>query len=420
MTSSKLPLWRKVLFSAMATVLVLLVIEGVCRLIEPRFFPYRRSVPIAAPAAPGADALREKLAAARDKAPEDLPRHMPIPLAENPETGWGLEPNSRFDLEGVSIRANSLGLRGDEIPPLERGEVRLFTLGDSSIYGDGVLEEVFSSVAAALLGKAWGRKVVGLIGAVPGHDSGQSLKTLKRLGRKVDPTWVVIGNLWSDVYRADGAHPIADDLSYLPPVKQRLRGYATYRILWQLLSPWLATQQVRWIQSREDVGRLEGGVGTRVPLEEYIANLRAMVAEARALGARVAFLILPAPMDFDKVPPPITVQKYRYAMRSLAEKLGAPLVDGPAVFKAAHAPMTCFLDQVHPSAQGHQLLGKALAEALLKVGPPPPGQSHYGPVDSGDAAGTSTDSRGRTLAPAGGSRAKALDVTGSRSSSSVN
>jgi len=331
-----------------------------------------------APAAPGTRELRERLAEARRKAPPELARHVPIPLQEDPVRGWSLAPNTRFEMDGVSFRVNSEGLRGGEIPPLEPGEVRLFTLGDSSIYGSSVREsEVFSTVAAAILSRTWGRKVVGVIGAVPGHDSKQSLETLRLLGKKVQPTWVVVGNLWSDVYRKDGAHSILDDLAYLPPVKQRLRGYATYRIMWQLLSPWLNSQKVRWIQSRDDVGSLEDGPGTRVPIEEYVANLRAIVAESRGLGARVAFLVLPAPLDFDEVPPPPTVQAYRFAMRNLAKREGAPLVDGPALFKEAQVPLTYFLDNVHPSPEGHHLLGEALARALIEVGPPPPGSSRY-------------------------------------------
>ncbi len=373
-----LSLIRKILFSLVATFALLLMVEGVCRLIEPHFFPWKRSIPLPAPAAPGSEELREKLAEIRRKAPPALSNHIPIPLQEDPDRGWALTPNSRYVMDGISFRVNSQGLRGAEIPPLTPGEIRLFTLGDSSIYGSSVREdEVFSSVTAAILSRVWNRKVVGVIGAVPGHDSGQSLQTLRLVGEQVHPTWVIVGNLWSDVYRRDGAHSILEDLAYLPPVKQRLRGYATYRIMWQLLSPWLNSQKVRWIQSREDVGNLQDGPGTRVPIEEYVANLRAIVAESRKLGARVAFLVLPAPLDFDQVPPPTTVQAYRFAMRHLAEDIGAPLVDGPALFKEAQVPLTYFLDNVHPAPEGHRLLGEALAQALMEVGPPPQGKSVY-------------------------------------------
>lgn len=375
---SNIPFSRKLAYSLVVTFLFLLLLEGVARVVEPLFFPWERSIPVPAPMAPGSEELRSKIEEIRRKAPPATVRHVPVPMQEDNQRGWSLKPNSSIEVGGIGIRINAEGMRGAELPPLESGALRLFSLGDSSIFGTSVREgEVFSSVAAGELSRAWNRQVVGIIGAVPGHDSSQSLKTLRMFGEKVKPAWVIIGNLWSDVYRGDGVHSVWDDVAYLPPVKQRLRGYALYRVLWQLLSPWLHTQQVRWIQSKDDLGTGEEGHEARVPLEDYIANLRAIVATSRKLGARVAFVVLPAPMDFDTVPPPVTIQAYRYAMRSLAEKEKAPLVDGPALFKKAGANLAYFVDNVHPSAEGHRLLGEELARVLLEVGPPPADRSQY-------------------------------------------
>ena len=91
----------------------------------------------------------------------------------------------------------------------------------------------------------------------------------------------------------------------------------------------------------------------------------------------MAFLVLPAPIDLDSVPPPVTIQAYRYAMKRVAEANHAPLVDGSKLFKDMKVTITYFLDNVHPSPEGHRLLGQALAQALIEAGPPPQGRSHY-------------------------------------------
>lgn len=362
------------LFSLLAVALSVGLAEGVARVLEPTFFPYKRTLPLAAPRAPGRDELRgaqhkEKLLLQNHAAPDWAER---LPLVASEELGWSLAAGEHFTAHGAEIRTNSLGMRGPELSPKVEGERRLFTLGDSSIFGDGVREEhIFSTVAAQILQDAWGVKVTGVIGGVPGHDTSQSLARLKSLGPRVAPDWVVIGNLWSDVYRAEQELG-ADAFGYLPPMKERLRGSALYRLLWRVYSPWLRAREVRWLADRGDVGEVEGPGGTRVPLPRYIENLRAMVEESKSLGARVAFLILPAPLDFDAVPPPDTVDRFRLAMKAVAEDVGAPLLNGPEFFESEGAGVGYFKDQVHPNQEGHALLGLGLGELIKDASEPKP------------------------------------------------
>ncbi|HNH49220.1 MAG TPA: GDSL-type esterase/lipase family protein, partial [Myxococcota bacterium] len=277
------------------------------------------------------------------------------------ERGWGL-PAGTVGMEGgVPVRYNSLGLRGPEVVPREPGEERLLTLGDSSIYGQAVPEDaVFSSVAAVALSKNWHRPVTAVIGGVPGYSSTQALALLKKLGQRVSPTWVVIGTLWSDVYAGD-ARGMEDEKNFL-------RKLAFYRVSVQLLSPWLSPQKVGYMQGREDIGG-QDGPPPRTSLDDYHKNLTEMVAEAKKIGARPAFIILPAPMDFDKMPPPDVVESYRNQLRELAAQESAPLLDGPALFEKAGGTVAHFGDQVHPNANGHMLLGTLLADVIGQQSP---------------------------------------------------
>ena len=96
---------------------------------------------------------------------------------------WALPPNTEMVETNVAVRVNSLALRGPELRAKQPRELRMLTLGDSSVFGFGVAEEdVFSSVAAAKLSAALNRPVTPVIGATPGYTSVQALHTLQDVG----------------------------------------------------------------------------------------------------------------------------------------------------------------------------------------------------------------------------------------------
>lgn len=304
-------------------------------------------------------------------------RYGGIPLGLGNASEWGMIKGYNQTQEGALYRGDSLGLRGPELEPKRPGEVRLMTLGDSSIFGEGVSEpDVFSSVASAKLSQTWERKVTPVIGAIPGHTTRQSLTVLADVGQKVLPSWVIIGNLWSDVYRRDQHQADLDTMPH-DTLRAEFRHFATYRVMHYLLSPWLTSRKVRFVMSEQDIGSLESGPATRTSLTTYVANLRTIADRAATLRARVAFVCLPAPMDLDPAPIPETVRAFRLAMKFEAERLGAPYLDGPALVHEGKIPLAYFRDQVHPAAEAHHVLGEKLAELLAPVGPPPLDQAGY-------------------------------------------
>ncbi len=353
---------KKAIFALVALGLLALIGEGAARLAEWRKPPLQRSLPLPSPEP---DETRQ--AHARQLHIEH--RQRGVPLVEDAEQGWSLPLGRTLKLGETSYRTNSLGLRGAELGPRAPGELRLLTLGDSSIYGLAVPEErVFGAVAASLLGEAWQRPVLAVNGGVPGHDSQQSLSRLKSMGAVVDPEWVVIGNLWSDIFARAKRQGL--QLEEAAETTQGiLRHLAAYRLTRRALSPWLTSRQVRFIRSHADIGDLQGDDPSRVLLADYLRNLEGLARQAEALDALPVFLVLPAPMDLDPAPLPATVLAFREALRQVAAAHDAPLVDGPAYFAAHGANMAFWNDQVHPSVEGHALLGMALAAALLRNPP---------------------------------------------------
>lgn len=405
----KLTVTRLLGFSCVAVLLVLGLMEISAAGIERFVLPHTRELPSPRPYNFNqlSDVLLKQIAADRQRLGWPEVVYGTIPLG--PPSELGMFPNQNQNNPDALYRSNHLGLRGPDPAPRLPGEVRIMTIGDSSIFGDGVKEpEIFSSVAATRLATAWKRPVTTVIGAIPGHDTRQSSVLLFRYIDELRPTWVVIGNLWSDIYRQDqtgGAGLDYDALDAMPnqtlarettaaahsasiqhadaeqlrtaQMRLMLRRFATYRVFHYLLSPWLTAQKVRFITSKQDIGALKDGPLTRVPLPEYVENLRKMVKLAKGVKARVAFLCLPAPMDLDPAPIPETVRAFRLAMKAVADDNNAPFLDGPKLFTEKKATLGYFRDQVHPAPEGHALLGEALSDLLEKAGAPPEGSSLY-------------------------------------------
>jgi len=362
------PQSKKVLFALLVVLLCLLALEGVARIVERTLLPPTVHSP--SPGAPHDPHYERTL--------DQLRKLRGVPMVEDPKRGWSLPYNLRIHPDPKKFfRTNSLGFRGEELGELQPGEVRLFILGDSSIFGHGVTEEeLFAQVAAESLGKAWGRPVRVVNGAVPGHDSRQSLQTFQDHVHRVTPSWVIIGNLWSDIYKHEGTGG-AVGVKY-KPMRDSLRRIAVHRLLRRLLAPYLRSREVGWLHSEQDLGSSEAGsFPTRTSRPAYVENLTRMACEATRHGARTLFLGLPAPVDFNPAPAPATITSFRKAMASVAADQKAVRIDGPELFRKEGLDATAFLDHVHPSPFGHAALGRELARVLKEAGPPPAGKSRY-------------------------------------------
>ncbi|MCB9760622.1 MAG: SGNH/GDSL hydrolase family protein [Alphaproteobacteria bacterium] len=344
---------RKTAFAVLATLLALLALEAGARIVEWASPPLVASTPLPSPQ--GEACIPDCLPGLA--AYPEHPEGPGIRMVYAPGRDWWVAMP-----DDASMQFNRLGLRGPELPPKAAGEWRFLTLGDSTVWGHGVADEdVFSSVAARALSARWGVEVRPVIGAQPGHDMAQSLNTLERLGRNIQPDLVLIANLWSDLFHQDSA-------AFAQPPGQAAPS-ALYRVLHRALGPLLEPRIVSWLDVERGVGTPGDGRAARTPLPRYIDGLRTLGEMSAEIGARPAFLVLPAPIDLDPAGPPGFVTAYREAMRMVAAELDAPLIEAPEAFRAAGATNAMFFDPVHPSKAGHRLLGEAVAEGLTPLDP---------------------------------------------------
>ncbi len=293
-------------------------------------------------------------------------------LKGNPYLLWEYAPGLREE-GGHSVAINSLGMRGGEwVVPKPPGIRRLLSTGDSSVYGFGVADRaVFLEVAANLLQEG-GSPVEAVNAAIPGYSTYQSRNLLEMRGLALEPDVVVLGNQWSDNnFDTFVDRDLLDAYSrfeagWAGRIHRLLSPLATYRILDFSLrvrrGPHAEARKVGWT-----VGNEGGPGGTRrVEINDFAANLEAMVDLGHSVGAEVVVMVLAHPSDLAPEEGAIPAwDVYRQALRDTAARHGLPVLDGPALFVESGQPVEAlFSDALHPSALGHRLLGEALAQLL--------------------------------------------------------
>ena len=288
-------------------------------------------------------------------------------LKGNPYLLFEFAPGVRKE-QGVTVTINSLGMRGEEIDiPKPAGTRRFITTGDSSVFGFGVEDyQVFSQVAD----KELGEDVEGLNGAVPGYSSYQSINLLRLRALKTEPDLIVIANIWSDnnfdsfVDKDLLATTIGFEESFAGKAQRFFSQSAIFRVMDWKLRVRKQQQKIRTVSWQ--VGSSNHIGARRVEINDYANNLNTLVDMAQNNGAEVVFVMLANEEDLnpnsegDKAWTP-----YRIVMRETAARVGAPIINVTALFiDSGLSKQELFLDEMHPTAKGHEIMGKALAKLL--------------------------------------------------------
>ena len=103
---------------------------------------------------------------------------------------------------------------------------------------------------------------------------------------------------------------------------------------------------------------------TRVPLEEYRANLKTIVDKCRAIGAEV-MLCTPNSVTDTSGRPTATLLTYVAVVREVAAETKAPLADCYEAFEAVRAESSfewamLMSDEIHPNMGGHKQIAKTI------------------------------------------------------------
>lgn len=272
----------------------------------------------------------------------------------------------------IDNRTNRHGYRDPErCDPVSTEALRILCLGDSCTWGTGVrVADSYPQLLESMLARAYHDRVVEVWnGGVPGWSSDQGVTRLERDGPWLRPTVVIVAFGINDARHWDLA-------------RHHERGHGLCRsdreVRARLSAP---LSRARRILDRFALGRLlaralpdrvqepdpsdQGGV--RVPDRDYRENLRAMAAQARALGAAPFFVVWPIRWQIEPAEgrdlDPAT--SYQVAMLEVAGELGVPVLDLVEEFRDARE---LFVDSVHMNEAGCRRVATAIGERLHGLG----------------------------------------------------
>ena len=241
-------------------------------------------------------------------------------------------------------------------PQAPPGSPSLLIVGDSSSFGTGIwdTEQTYAYKMGQILAKLPQPYAV-YNRAVPGYTSWQGLKMLREQVAALHPRIVLAGfmpNDWS-------WREVTDASLDAGPVVDALRAWLRVRPLYLWLEHLTFDEALSSPRERTSPPNHDG---VRVPVPQYEANLREMVAICKQHQARLVLLCLPLNVHClgERSRP------YREAMARVAQSTGTEMLDFYS-FWADHEWDGIFLlesDPIHPRDAGHTILARQICMAL--------------------------------------------------------
>lgn len=288
---------------------------------------------------------------------------------------WRSRPGWTYDLYAISAQGYRTPLFTENKEP---GSLRVVCLGDSSTFGLHVaVEEAWPRRLETLLRRRLDRDDVEVINlAVPGYTSFQGLRLYRDEATRLDADVVVAAfgsfNDWVPaVGRTDASQDDAPWWEHIRVVQLVFEMAAPGAPLYDAEGDVDAAER-RCVEL--DTRELDGP--RRVPLDDYVSNLRALASAAHEGGARFVLMVQPLPPQ-TLGRNPIASEYAGIALSLGPEATGESrnsrpdgadaVVDGRAALLSAEPDTVLFSDFCHPSPEGHRLLAEAAADAVVRA-----------------------------------------------------
>ena len=294
-------------------------------------------------------------------------------MVGHPERLWGMGPGVRMN-GGTTATIAEIGLR-EPIPEVPRpaGRQRLMVLGDSTFFGHGVDDDQTMEAQLQRELRQRGLDVDVVNGAIPGYSTAQTRLLLDDVCSALAATVLLVGNLWSD-----NNFDLFQDADLLRTRASLSSGLAAHSAFMRLMAGGLdrfrddsEARVVTWTRTSAfpSTGR------RRVAVQDYARNLDQVVRDAAARGIGVVFI---APSNRDTVTDGRTADQswavYFDAQAQVADCHGLQRLDTLPAFQAALADGGTldglFIDEMHPTTQGHGLIAETVSQGLLGSGWP--------------------------------------------------
>ena len=305
----------------------------------------------------------------------------------SPRQLWEPRPGSE-DSWDAGKTINAAGYRGPELP-LEKtpGRLRIATLGDSSTFGMGVAyDETYSAQLPAVLARH-GIDAEVLCGGVIGFTIRQGLERYVELVRPYAPDVVVCAfGAVNEHLPAVGGLPDEQKVTVNPSYRSdtaktwrrwRKRMRILHLFAWVGESLRKESEEQRVARLREEkrlhelnkrCGELHWEGTRRVSLEEFALNLRRLRELVESDGARLVVISMPRHPQYEAKAPVLAL--YNKAVRELAGEGDVPLLSARGLIRkrlrAGTAWEELFVDNFHPSPQGHALIAEKLGNLIAE------------------------------------------------------
>jgi lysophospholipase L1-like esterase len=274
---------------------------------------------------------------------------------KHPRLFWELLPNVNEPFSFLGDRTNSRGFRNRKDPLPGKPKLRVLCLGASCTYGMGLsVDATWTSCLARLSGYEV------LNAGVPGYSCYQGRLLYEDRCLDLDADVHVLEYGPSDVVtwtsRKDG-----EEIGLTDRERARHMSFVFDKSRSRAID-WLQSLTLPAPEDLRDVVPIEAG--PRVPIEEYRENLEYLASRAPVAVLLVWPLRCQLDPDFEDCFPLERYAAYQEVVRSLAKK-GYIIVEVAEAFRRSGLPPAeLYLDSVHASIAGSQLIAKAINHAL--------------------------------------------------------
>lgn len=309
-----------------------------------------------------------------------------------------------------SVRFNSLGLRGPEIPPEKRpGVPRVLVLGDSFVEGKQVGEEEVLTAVLERMARERGRELEVINAGMAGVGTAEEIFLWDRVAGKLDPEVVILGFYPNDVRNnvkrrffvlEDGKivshrEPYRPKVRWIYDVRKVLAAHSHFYVLLRdgknILREWLeeslqeaVTDEVPPWRARlletEDVFEIEPSPVIKQGWELTEALLTEIKRRVEARGARFVLAVFPTRYQVDRElwlrhARKVGLDPSRYdldypsrRLRQWALRQDVLMVDLLQPFRDRNLDNTFYFSlDAHWNRHGHELAASVIHDALAGV-----------------------------------------------------
>jgi lysophospholipase L1-like esterase len=274
------------------------------------------------------------------------------------EVYWVEDPNQNLEdiphrETGGSFRVSTdqNGLRAplhSEAKPA--GAYRVMTLGCSTTFGWGVGdEESYPSRLEAILHEG-GHKVEVINGGQPGHSSFQGRWLWERTLKNYNPDVVIFGYIVQDsrkvAYTDHQQAVLQQNADFLKSnLLHKSKAYL-------FAKSWFDKYRIKAKDEKHEV--------PRVPVEEYVENLRWFKEQIDAVGAKMVLFGFPLEREG-------YTKDHRAVLHAAADKLAVPIYDPQPEMERRSSQATLYFpqDRGHANAAGNEVIAQGMAQFLV-------------------------------------------------------